>query len=198
MAAGALGSVLVCPRSSGAATDADAGAVAEALLVVASVAVADREFNPEKLLTACPPGVSITKVPTFVQVVNESLLSPRLALRPDACDCLAVVVAASSSSPPRRRRRSHRWRVSSGTKSPSTSLSFFAIYPEPERLKKGSIVTVDPAPDTRAGSPRACPRGRTETSPRERRSRRSARWRGARPGCLTPGSSTAPIPSLRF
>ena len=38
MAAGALGSVLVCARSSGAATDADAGAVAEALLVVASVA----------------------------------------------------------------------------------------------------------------------------------------------------------------
>ena len=98
MAAGALGSVLVCARSSGAATDADAGAVAEALLVVASVANADREFNPEKLLTACPPGVSITKVPTFVQVVNESLLSPRLALRADACDCLAVVVAASSSS----------------------------------------------------------------------------------------------------
>lgn len=98
MAAGALGSVLVCARSSGAATDADAGAVAEALLVVASVAAADREFNPEKLLTACPPGVSITKVPTFVQVVNESLLSPRLALRTDACDCLAVVVAASSSS----------------------------------------------------------------------------------------------------
>ena len=165
MAAGALGSVLVCPRSSGAATDADAGAVAEALLVVASVAVADREFNPEKLLTACPPGVSITKVPTFVQVVNESLLSPRLALRPDACDCLAVVVAASSSSPPRRRRRSHRWRVSSGTKSPSTSLSFFAIYPEPERLKKGSIVTVDPPP-THA----RVPRGRApEGGPRRRR-----------------------------
>ena len=60
MAAGALGSVLVCARSSGAATDADAGAVAEALLVVASVANADRGFNPEKLLTACPPGVSIT------------------------------------------------------------------------------------------------------------------------------------------
>ena len=55
MAAGALGSVLVCPRSSGAATDADAGAVAEALLVVASVAAAD--------FYAVAPGLQSTVTP---------------------------------------------------------------------------------------------------------------------------------------
>ena len=46
------------------------------------------------LLREYPPGVAIAKVPTFAGVINDALLSPRLALRADACDCVEVVVSA--------------------------------------------------------------------------------------------------------
>ena len=38
--------------------------------------------------------MAIAKVPTFAGVINDALLSPRLALRADACDCVEVVVSA--------------------------------------------------------------------------------------------------------
>ena len=95
MAAGSLAAVArIAGERGGPGTDADAAAVAEALLVVAVCAVADDDFNLDALLREYPPGVAIAKVPTFAGVVNDALLSPRLTLRADACDCVEVVVSA--------------------------------------------------------------------------------------------------------
>ena len=97
MAAGALAAVarIAGERGGGGpGTDAAAAAVAEALLVVAACAVADDDFDLDALLREYPPGVAIAKVPTFAGVINDALLSPRLALRADACDCVEVVVSA--------------------------------------------------------------------------------------------------------
>ena len=95
MASGSLAAVarIAGERDSGPGTDADAAAVAEALLVVAACAVAVDDFDLDALLREYPPGVAIAKVPTFAKVVNDALLSPRLALRADACDCVEVVVS---------------------------------------------------------------------------------------------------------